>query len=607
MLPAIYSHQVAAILGAAFQKPCRDVIDDPWLWIVHEKISRGYGHPVTDTMISKLRQDGCHPQVHGALESCALKNSQEQADAAREVGNLLLVMRGKFGADILKGLSKWSTRSVVREFHEIASLDESTTRLFLLRFTTRPYPPRSLGVLRAASRLGLALRPNDLERLWDRLPGGIRYDMFVGLERLSRYRCREKPDCANCEISKFCRFNRRRLQEAARSKRRPWAVDLFCGAGGTSSGFQRAGFRTALAVDCNQLAVDNFRLNHPEIPDKLVLKADLTKLPESKVKALLDGRRVKVLIGCPPCQGFSMAGARVRKRGKVTEFSDDPRNSLFLQVVRWARVIQPDFVVMENVLGLNSAKGGWYKREMLKALQRNKFLAESVVLDSERYGVPQRRRRVLIVAANAHKVGKGRAKARLLAVLDALEKSQLPEDGLVCLRQAIHDLPDLDPGDGSEALTRPQRRGRLSRYASRMRNGYPLVVNSRTRGHNPRDIERFTVLRPGEKYIDLVRKHRRPDLINYSLNSFLDKYRRLSPDNPAPTIVAHLERDANMFIHPDKPRGLSVREAARIQSFTDDFILVGPFAKQYRLVGNAVPPLLAESIGRAFRVVSASR
>ena len=171
-------------------------------------------------------------------------------------------------------------------------------------------------------------------------------------------------------------------------------------------------------------------------------------------------------------------------------------------------------------------------------------------------------------------------------------------DELVSFNQGTSGLPSLGPGEGGD-LMRKITKGRKSEYAKKMSFNGELIFNHQSRKHNPRDLEAYSIMSEGENAIDLYRK--RPDLMIYNTSNFPTKYFKIRGNRPSPTIVAHLRKDANSFIHPRDNRGITPREAARLQSFPDDFRFLGSFGVQFEQIGNAVPPLLAEVIAIAIK------
>lgn len=408
------------------------------------------------------------------------------------------------------------------------------------------------------------------------------------LARLALERCTEDvvpggAVCQDCPVRLFCKAARFGTKSAAKG---PEFIDLFAGAGGFSAGFRAAGFKLRCAVELDVQAADTFYLNHPEAPEGSVLRADVSILA-TDANFISKHRGIPVVIGGPPCQAFSIAH---RHRGAD---KNDYRRLLFRPFVKLARALDARFIVMENVLGLRSAAEGRTVREIEEEFESAGFEVENRVVDSSSYGVPQRRRRVLFVAARRDSFADP-ASAIQMFWTDLYTRKR---PGLATLRQALSGLPRVRAGGGALVMThRPA--GRRSKYALSLRaRSRKLTLNHQARAHNPRDISIFRALHPGEDSTSL--ENRIPGTIPYSLDSYGDKYRKLRLDRPSPTIPAHLRRDANGFVHPELPRGITCREAARLQSFPDDYFFLGGFGAPFVQTGNAVPPLLAQAVAGA--------
>ncbi|NKE71337.1 DNA (cytosine-5-)-methyltransferase [Nitrospiraceae bacterium HYJII51-Mn-bac16s-1-B09] len=437
----------------------------------------------------------------------------------------------------------------------------------------------------------------------DAIPPHLRYSLRVNLAIHGREICKvSKPKCDRCPVNNFCAYFRTVTSTAFMVSRKPTVIDLFCGAGGLSAGFREAGFRTILAVDQDPASIRTFRINHPEVPDNRVICADLRDLRKSEfagVKSLLASETVDVLVGGPPCQGFSRAGWRSRGTGHRYEGTDDDRNHLYQELVSLLRIMQPKVVLMENVPGIGEVRfgdGTSFQDLARKAMQDFGYKTAIWTLNSAWYGVPQNRIRRVIIGSNLG-VPPDRPESEYRIVTDSSDQESL--EPAITLLEAIGDLPELAINDGSWVSRYPTSFANMpARFLQRYAVLHPqgLLFSHVTRFQNKKDLERFDTLSPGETYMDLI--ERRPDLKNYRTDAFDDKYYRLLPDAPCRTIVAHLRRDGNSFVHPSQLRSLSVREAARIQSFPDNFIFTGSRGSQFEQIGNAVPPLMARAMAR---------
>jgi DNA (cytosine-5)-methyltransferase 1 len=378
----------------------------------------------------------------------------------------------------------------------------------------------------------------------------------------------------------------------------PTLIDLFSGCGGFSLGMERAGFRCLAAIDFNPEAVETFRANFPEV--KQVLERDLTKYPPSELAQLIGTDRVDVIAGGPPCQGFS--GARkVDGANHGDRLKDDPRRLLFREYLRYVAHFQPRVFIMENVLGLQTAAGGAYFTAVQHEARLLGYRVLSQVADAFALGVPQKRRRQLIIGVRGDLPG---------FFPSELTPAPRAFPGTT-LGPAIGDLPPLAAGEGDEDCDYdPDRRRRhLARWGKVARRYLyrvlevaeaPLLTAHRARPHSARDLRDFALLHEGESSAQAMRRGVAFEW-PYSKEHFKDRYTRQSRRKACSTIVAHLSKDGLMFIHPTQNRSLTPREAARVQSFPDWFWFPVARTHQFRIIGNAVPPLIAEAVGLEVR------
>jgi DNA (cytosine-5)-methyltransferase 1 len=414
----------------------------------------------------------------------------------------------------------------------------------------------------------------------------------------------QEPSCEQCELKNFCTSYRAKVVARAEASDSPTTLDLFSGAGGLSEGFRRAGFRSLLTLDLDESALKTYRINHPEVPDDKILCRDIRTLEPGELKRLA-GKKVDVLLGAPPCQGFSTVGFRSKTSLLGYRVSSDERNYLYEYMVGAALELKPEFVLMENVPGMQSTT----RKENLSflddaaALLREKGGYKTAIwkLTATAYGVPQDRTRCFLVAS----------KSGLLPALPGEEyqntkKNDFDTDALppVTLEEAIFDLPVRSAGSGAaielwERTAADDKRHRRYLKKFNLLSNSKLIFNHTVRYHNERDLELYALLKQGEDSVDAVERYNRTDLMRYRCDVFDDKYSRLRANQPSRTIVAHLAKDGNGYIHPTQTRSISIREAARIQSFRDDYIFCGSPSDQWVQIGNAVPPVLAEVIAKS--------
>ena len=364
------------------------------------------------------------------------------------------------------------------------------------------------------------------------------------------------------------------------------SIDLFSGCGGLTKGFSMAGIRSIFASDIDENCEKTFKTNFPGVP---FLCKDITQITKEEVDALIGNVVPDIIIGGPPCQGFSLANKR---RNLV---ADDPRNRLFYGFVKFINWYSPRAFVMENVKGLLSMKDGEVLNTILDAFRNagdygGYDVAYKVLLASD-YGVPQHRERVIIIGTR-----------RDLGI-----QPRHPEphhlDHKVTVDEAISDLPPIEACQGAEVMKYPV--SPQNDFQSLMRANMQYVTNHVAMRHTPRLIERFKAIRPGQSLVDVWETHgsvKRGAPGEKSEVKFGQNNQRLFGDLPAPTIAASFQSN---FIHPHLNRNFTAREGARLQSFPDDFIFEGMRTKmswekglsQYQQIGNAVPVLMAKAIG----------
>jgi DNA (cytosine-5)-methyltransferase 1 len=351
-------------------------------------------------------------------------------------------------------------------------------------------------------------------------------------------------------------------------------VDLFSGVGGISQGFMKCRgldgepiYDVRLLVDTDKEAANTFKSNYPSIP---FLPADVAALSSLEIRKTAGCRSIDVLVGGPPCQGFSLAGKR--------DLSDK-RNALVRSFFDLVVALKPRAVLMENVPTLLGMHGAHYQ-EILKLLSAHKYQTKAQVLQATDYGVPQIRRRAFIFALR-----------RGIHFPDVpFPPMTCPPGKQVTTEMAIGDLPPLKAGEGEAACSYPFPP--FTPYQVARRQSSFVLFNHTTRKHTPDFLEKISIIPEGGGNRDLDPEQQ------FSDNYFSQAYARLHRNEPAYTITAHfMNPGSGRFLHYRDRRSISVREAARLQSFDDHFVFHGTMSAQARHVGNAVPPLLAKAWG----------
>jgi DNA (cytosine-5)-methyltransferase 1 len=526
-------------------------------------------------------------------------------------------LRETFGSCTLEPARAWSDEALEDFLCSLPEISLKSAYCIMMYALGREVFPVDTHVGRVLARLGpyrelgLVLRGLDHKQLQvvlaELIPPNLRYSLHVNLLVHGREICRSpRPLCDRCELRNFCStFRAAEVKRASRSKN-PTIVDLFAGAGGLSEGFRRAGFRIVLALDQDPVARRTYWLNHPEVPDDCLLGCDVRSLKAGTLKKLLGRTRVDVLVGAPPCQGFSHAGFRSKRTRTGYRIAGDERNFLFEYMVSAALELKPSLFLMENVPGMHSARQenlSFLEIAARKLQTKGNYQTAIWRLNASAFGVPQDRIRYFLVAARLRSVPTSPHEDYQDIHRPDFDVDALPP---VTLDEAIFDLPPLSAGEGvaverwdpPETGTDPRYRRYLTKFA--LRGDSQLLFNHTVRYHNPRDLELYALLRPGEDSIHALERHGRDDLMRYRRDVFDDKYARLRSDRPSKTIVSHLAKDGNGYIHPTQVRSISIREACRLQSFRDDYVFCGSPSDQWIQIGNAVPPVLAETIARTF-------
>lgn len=364
----------------------------------------------------------------------------------------------------------------------------------------------------------------------------------------------------------------------ARRAPRPTAIDLFSGAGGLSLGLRDAGFSVLLGADLDARAVETHTANL----GGLGYVGDLSDPTE-----LLDHiegwgiKRVDLIAGGVPCQPFSRAGRSMIRNlvANGARSADDPRAELWQGFMAVVGRLKPGAVLVENVPDLPAWEDGSVLMGFYDSLRELGYTVDARVLDASQFGVPQHRARLILVA---------------LREVGDLEWPE-PTRQITTLRDAIGDLPPVPPAQRAD---RVPYFGPRATFQKRMRDGVAaddraVIYDHITRDVRPDDAEAFALLEEGQTYVDLPTHLRR-----YRSDIFTDKYKRLSWSEVSRSITAHIAKDGYWYIHPQQHRTLSIREAARIQTFPDWFRFAGQPSLRLKQIGNAVPPLLAQAVGR---------
>ena len=388
-------------------------------------------------------------------------------------------------------------------------------------------------------------------------------------------------------------------------------IDLFAGCGGLSEGFYKQGFKALAHVEIDHTACETLKTRMKyygyNSVDRDVLELDITRDDVTEcIDNAVDGQNVDVIIGGPPCQSFSSLGRAKDENG----MKNDPRNYLFESYVKILNYYRPKFFVFENVTGILTAKIN--KKHIINTIIEK--LSENYkvttkpgahVLNSANYGVPQIRKRVILIGVRKDiSIDVEDVYNSIIKTHYDPEMSENEMVGLekyVTVRDAIEELPSLLPGEGEKEIQFEYKKNNV--FLKRIASKKNILMDHIARNHNDKDIERYREMSKNHWTFQELLDNRK-DLCHEKQRVFGNSYAVQWWDLPSKTIIAHLYKDGNQFIHPDykQARTLTVREVARLQSFPDDFVFEGSRTDQYKQIGNAVPPLLAEAIASAIKV-----
>lgn len=378
-------------------------------------------------------------------------------------------------------------------------------------------------------------------------------------------------------------------------------LDLFCGAGGITEGFREAGYRCLYGNDCMTEAVETFSENHPEAWGDT---DDIEKVDPAKVRTRLGIQKgaLDVLVGGPPCQGFSI--------NAPDRFLTDPRNKLFKDYLRFLEEFEPKTFLFENVPGLLSLGDGKVFRQIVRAFEDHGYHVTVKILFAAHYGVPQERWRLILLGsrmpspieapAPTH-YATGRANFRSGGTL-TFQLSEADRERLlpaVTVGEAIGDLPRLEMGEGAEVVGYTNEPH--SEYARRMRGSLSVTFNHFAAKLSKQNVERMKHVKPGGSWRDIPHNLLPKGMQRARKSDHTKRYGRLRNDGLAGTVMTKCDPHWGTVFLPDQERSLTVREAARFQSFPDGYKFLGSRVSQYVQVGNAVPILMAKAIALQIR------
>lgn len=412
------------------------------------------------------------------------------------------------------------------------------------------------------------------------------YKLIIAINNLDDINIVDYP-----ELEKFHFKNRVKISKQENKSNKPTLVDLFCGAGGLSLGLVQSGFRIIFANDIEQSALRTYNFNHPEVDGRYITKGGIENIVSNIHTYIKED--VDVIAGGPPCQGFSNAN---RQR-----IIDDPRNILYKYYIDITHQLKPKFIIMENVKGMLKVAD-----QVVEDFNSSTDIYYDIsykIINAKNIGVPQNRERLIYIG-----IRNDISKQMNITAMDLIESidDSRDNDDFVPIIDAIDDLRRVNASRKKNSTKGDSESGYIielntnntsNKYLDVINNNKisKFIFNHKARYNNDRDIEIFGRMIPGDK----SDSPRIADIMPYGNRNhiFKDKYFKLIPNVPSKTITAHMKYDCNMYIHPYQARGLTPREAARVQSFPDNYFFLGSYTKTYQQIGNSVPPLMAKIIG----------
>lgn len=378
-------------------------------------------------------------------------------------------------------------------------------------------------------------------------------------------------------------------------------IDLFAGAGGLSCGLEQAGFTPVLANEMVEQFAHTYHVNHP---DTKIVVGDVRNVDEKELHSLVEEYgEIDLIAGGPPCQGFSV-NAPVRSL-------DDPRNHLFEEYLRIVREIRPKAVLIENVPGIVSLGKGTVIEQIYKSLEEMGYKVNHRILFAGHYGVPQLRFRTIIIGIRNYsgEILFPKPEYYATAVANFQKSKELcfyltPMDELilkpkVTVRDAIGDMPPLAGGEKTTEYDYPKEPD--CDYQKQLRAGSNRITSHWCSRLSDINKERLKYIPMGGSWRDIPYDLLPKGLQRARRSDHTKRYGRLNPDELCSTVLTKCDPHWGSFFHPEQQRAISVREAARIQSFPDKYQFTGSMTEQYEQVGNAVPPLLAKAVGTSIK------
>ena len=445
--------------------------------------------------------------------------------------------------------------------------------------------------------IGVINGKSDLSNLKSFLKG--KFSSFIKSVKF----CKNNKDIAYDTIWKLYNSERKKLQDEHSKYEELTLADFFCGTGGLSLGFIQEGFNVKLANDIEDVCIQTYKYNHPQLNSKYVVQDDIKCLIQD-IGSLINCE-IDVVVGGPPCQGFSQANQQ--------RILDDPRNELYKYFIKMVEKIAPKFVVMENVKGMlkvaNQVVEDYESIDIVKDNKNLSYHASYELLNSKDFSVAQSRERLIYIAIRSdisNKLNiepediftriKENNKNKKTFILNDVLKDIKPLDA-----PRVKNMTNVDSEISGKKIDVNNYENNDNEYLKLINENrkIPYIFNHKARYCNDINYEIYEKLDQGDDSTNEKIK----DIMPYSHRNhvFKDKYYKLVAGNPCRTITAHMRMDCHSHIHPFQTRALTPREAARVQSFPDDYFFWGPYLKTYMQIGNAVPPIMARGISKVIK------
>lgn len=495
---------------------------------------------------------------------------------------------------IFKPVKEWNNKTEKAFFVEQINVYIRLTEVFC-EANNIDYAYDDINIDKELTDIGVITEPSDLPLLKKELGN----DTYVRFVNAVKFVICHRTDVDGL-VDKLYNSKRKELQSAAAAKNGLTLADFFCGAGGLSLGFLQEGFNVKLANDIEDVCIQTYKYNHPELPTDKLIQGDIKQIVDhidNYIKTDID-----VVVGGPPCQGFSEAN-----RQRVI---DDPRNKLYKYFVKAVEKIGPKFVVMENVKGMmRVAHQVVEDYGRLHVKNGCSYIANYRILNSQDFSVAQSRERLIYIAIRSDVAEKYNITPDYIfdRILKKCEGNTIYtlEDALRDIKPLnaprIKNMNEVDSEETGKKIDVNKYANTDNSYLKLINNGrvIPFVFNHKARYLSDVNYEIYRRLEQG----DDATNEKIADIMPYAHRNhcFKDKYYKLIADRPCRTITAHLRMDCHSHIHPYQIRALTPREAARVQSFPDDYLFWGAYLKTYMQIGNAVPVIMARGIAEILK------